>query len=291
MAEHVTELAGLSSSSHARARVRSLIVPREHGAWGMFLVPLATGAVVGLVGGGRALALPWLLLATLSIFWLRTPVESWLGTTPMRAQTADERKFVGKGILALIATSAVALAGLFWQGQNLQLLWLGLVSAKAFGTQVLLRKWSRDTRTLSQIVGAIALTATAPAAYIVVQGSLNKTAVLLWLCNWFFAVNQIQFVQLRIHSSRLQGVWTKALCARSFLVTQLVVVTGLCITWRLQRLSGLVILAFVPALARGIHWVVAPSRRLAVRRLGWTELAQALTFGVLLVAAFGLHAS
>ena len=291
MAEHVTELAGFSSSSHARTRVHALIVPREHGAWGMLLVPLATGAAVGLAAGGRASELPWLLLATLSIFWLRTPVESWLGTTPMRAQSAQERKLVGEAIAALIATSAVAFAGLFWRGQNLQLLWLGLISVKAFAAQVLLKKLGRNTRTLSQIVGAIALTATAPAAYIVVRGTLNTTAVLLWLCNWFFAVNQIQFVQLRIHSARMQGRWRKAFSARSFLITQLLVVSGLGLAWRLHVLSGLAILAFLPALMRGIYWIVSPSGPLVVRRLGWTELAHALTFGILLVTAFAVHAS
>ncbi len=36
-----------------------MVIPREHGAWGMLLVPLATGAVVALRSGvnGSALAL------------------------------------------------------------------------------------------------------------------------------------------------------------------------------------------------------------------------------------------
>ncbi len=230
--------------------------------------------------------LPWLVLATLSIFWLRTPFESWLGTSPMRAQTAEERKVVGEAIVALTATSAVALTGLFWQGQNLALLWLGLISVKAFGAQILLKKLGRNTRTLSQIVGAIALTSTAPAAYIVVKGALNATAVVLWLSNWFFAVNQIEFVQLRIHSARMRGVWQKAACAKSFLITQCLLLASLAVLWRIHMWSGLVMLAFVPALARGVYWILAPPAPLVVRRLGWTELAQALTFGVLLVTAF-----
>src|SRR5260370_6250043 len=35
-------------------RRQSLIFPREHGAWGILLVPLVTGASVGLLAGGRA---------------------------------------------------------------------------------------------------------------------------------------------------------------------------------------------------------------------------------------------
>ena len=35
-----------------RERRRALIVPLEHGAWGMLLVPLVTGGAVGLFSGG-----------------------------------------------------------------------------------------------------------------------------------------------------------------------------------------------------------------------------------------------
>src|SRR5690349_4873943 len=70
-----------------KARRRALVVPREHGAWGMLLVPLVTGAAVGLLDGGRLAPVLLLLLAVLALFWLRTPVESWLGTNGIRAQT------------------------------------------------------------------------------------------------------------------------------------------------------------------------------------------------------------
>src|ERR1035438_10794329 len=75
------------ASTH-NARHKALVIPREHGAWGMLLVPLATGAVASLrsnVNGGGTLAL--FIVAAMSLFWLRTPVESWLGASPIKAQT------------------------------------------------------------------------------------------------------------------------------------------------------------------------------------------------------------
>lgn len=286
MAEHVTELATLSSTTSSRARLRSLIVPREHGAWGMLLVPLATGAVVGLLAGGRILTLPLLVVATLAIFWMRTPVESWLGTSPLRAQSADERSSVKRAILALAAIASVALIGLFWGGQNTDLFALGVIAALVFLLQTGLKKLGRETRALAQIVGAIGLTSTAPAAYCVVFGQLDRSALLLWLCNWFFTVNQIQFVQLRIHSTRVAGVVRKLARGRAFLVTQLAVGATLLLMWRTRMLPGLVLLAFIPALLRSLVWFLRPSGALVVRRLGWTELAHNLTFGILLVIGF-----
>ena len=64
-----------------RRRARALIVPREHGAWGLLLVPLVTGAGVAFRESTHVVPAVLLLLATLALFWLRTPVESLLGTS------------------------------------------------------------------------------------------------------------------------------------------------------------------------------------------------------------------
>jgi len=289
MAEHVTELAVLSTGSQSRARLHSLTVPREHGAWGMLLVPLATGAAVGLLAGGRIWALPLLVVATIAVFWLRTPVESWLGTSPLRAQSDEEQRTVGRAISVLAVVAGVALAGLFWGGQNKELVWLGMIATAAFLVQAGLKRLARKTRMLAQIVGAIGLTSTAPAAYCVVAGHANNSVVLLWLTNWLFAVNQIQFVQLRIHSARAVDFIQKLAHGRAFLVTQSAVAVMLGVAWWTKMLPGLVLLAFVPAFVRSIAWFVKPSGPLVVRRLGWTELGHAMTFGILLVIGLYLH--
>lgn len=285
MAEHIAEFSPLS-----RARLRSLIVPREHGAWGMLLVPLASGAAVGfLAGGHHVLNLPLLVVATLAIFWMRTPVENWMGTSPMHAQSTEERALVGRATLVLAAIASMALAGLFWGGQNADLFSLGVIAALAFMLQAGLKKLGRQTRVTAQIVGAIGLTATAPAAYSVVVGHLDGPALLLWLSNWFFAINQIQFVQLRIHSARVSGVIQKLGHGRAFLITQLALAATLLLIWRGGILPGLVLLTFVPVWVRSVAWFLRPSGALVVRRLGWTELAQNLTFGILLVIGFCCH--
>ncbi len=86
-----------------RARTRALIVPRENGAWGLLLVPLFTG-----VAAGFASARIWPLLVftivELSLFWLRTPVESLIGTGSMTAHTRLERRtaFIASVFLVLV---------------------------------------------------------------------------------------------------------------------------------------------------------------------------------------------
>jgi hypothetical protein len=54
-------------------KLKAVVVPREHGAWGMLLIPLATGAVVAAGSSINSLALTLFVTATLALFWLRKP--------------------------------------------------------------------------------------------------------------------------------------------------------------------------------------------------------------------------
>ena len=121
------------------ARRHALIFPREHGAWGILLVPLVSGAAAGLLAGGRVLPLLWLTLAALALFWMRTPVESWWGTTPMRAQPGAELRLVRRAVLLLAGVAGVALAAIFWGGRNADLAWIGAAAGLSVLVQALLR--------------------------------------------------------------------------------------------------------------------------------------------------------
>ena len=182
-----------------QARRRALIVPREHGAWGMLLVPLATGAAAGWWRGGDAAGLAPLCLATLALFWLRTPVESWVGASALRARSAEELQLV-KRVAALVgAVATVAVAWLFAGGERWALLWIGAAAGVAFLAQWgLKRRW----RGAAQMVGAAGLTATGAAAYYVTAGRMDEIGWAVWAANFLFAGNQIHFVQLRIHAAQ-----------------------------------------------------------------------------------------
>ena len=283
MAYQVSQLADVPNR-----RFGSLVVPREHGAWGLLFVPLATGGAIGALAGGNGLPLIALTIAALALFWLRTPLESWLGTSLVRVQSQRERRSVGVTILILAAVAAFALAFLFWDGRNRELLLLGLIAVTAFVAQGILRKLGRHTRMLSQIVGTFGLTVTAPAAYYVVTGQLDRDAWSLWIANLLFAGNQIHFVQLQIHSAGLSGWSQKFVRGPGFLAGQVLMAAALVFAWRFHLVSGLAALAFLPLLVRGIAWFFEPQKPLAVRRLGWTELAHAAIFGIVLVAGFHL---
>jgi len=283
MVHPASQLAALPSR-----RMSSLIAPREHGAWGLLFVPLATGGALGLLSGGNGSPLMALAIAALALFWLRTPMESWLGTGLLRAQGQRERRAVGITILLLAALTSVALASLFSKGRNRGLLILGPIAVSAFLAQAVLRKLGRRTRMLSQIVGTLGLTVTAPAAYYVATGRLDRAAWALWMANLLFAGDQIHFVQLRLRSVRASGWAQKFVSGRRFFAAQMLLATALIVAWRFALLPALAALAFLPLLIRGTAWFFERQKPLMVRRLGWTELAHSVIFGIWLVAGFHL---
>jgi hypothetical protein len=265
------------------ARRRLLVFPREHGAWGLLLIPFLTGAAVGLWSGGQVLGLVPLAIAALTLFWLRTPVESWLGTSPMRAQAGEELQLVKRTVAMLAAVSLLALVWLFWGGRNRDLAWIGAGAAIAFLAQALLRKRLRQARIAAQIAGAAGLTLTAPAAFYVATGHWSSGAWILWIANFLFAQNQIHFVQLRIHAARAATTAEKVAAGRAFLAGQILLIIVMGLACGLQMFPWYGALAFLPLLYRGFAWFSRKSGPLVVRVLGWSELCYAIAFGVLLV--------
>jgi hypothetical protein len=271
-----------------RERGRALILPREHGAWGLLLVPMVTGAGVAFRESQHVVPALLLLAATLALFWLRTPVESLLGTSALRAQTADERRTVATVIAVLGAVAALALGILLWAGEN-PLLWaLGAAAGAAFVGQALLKKLGRRTRMLSEIVGTIGLTASGPAAYYVITGKFGGMAWIIWIANLIFAGDQIHYVQLRIHTARVEGFVEKLKRGWAFAAGQLLMTAALTIACLSGLIPAIASVAFSPLLFRGWFYFIQKPGPLAVRKLGWNELTHAAAFCVLFIAAFAI---
>jgi hypothetical protein len=268
-----------------QTRRRAIIVPREHGAWGLLLVPLFTGLVTGFAPERRAGASLLFTVAALSLFALRTPLESLLGIGTIRARTPSERWTALAASTCFGMLPLVCLTVLMWNGRYSDLLILGGASTSAFVLQAILRKRGRSTRMLSQMVGAIGLTCTAPAAYYIGTGRLDTRAFVLWAANWIFAGNQIHFVQLRIHAAQATTFKQKLARGKFFLVAHPVLLMVLILASRLQILPSFSIVAFIPAVIRGSQWFLQKSEPLDVKRLGWSEMKQGVAFGLLLACA------
>lgn len=276
---HLTEL----SSAPSPERLKALVVPREHGAWGILLIPLLVGGAAGMRFQGKIEPVILLLGAALSLFWLRAPVESLLGTGVMRAQPGQERRHVISAIALAAALSFFFLAVLLPEWNNLPLLPLASAVTLAFAGQAVLKKMGRSTRMAAQIVGVVGLTVTAPAAYGVATGRLDTLALGLWLATFLFSASQIYFVQLRIRGSKLAAFKDRVRQGAGFLAAEVLILAALLLAVRSGWLAAVSCVAFAPSILRGTAWYLRKPQSLNVRKLGWSEMRQSLLFGVLLV--------
>lgn len=141
---------------------------------------------------------------------------------------------------------------------------------------------------LSEIVGTVGLTASGPAAYYVITGRFGAMAWIVWIANLIFAGDQIHYVQLRIHTARIEGFRAKLKRGWAFAVGQLlmtVLVTLACLTGLIPAIASI---AFSPLLFRGWYYFIQKPSPLVVRKLGWSELTQAAAFCVIFIAAFAI---
>ncbi len=281
-------MATVVTGFHAQqpSRLQSFVIPREHGAWGILLIPLVTGACIGFRPGRGALPLILFSVAALSLFCLRTPVEAWLGASALRPATGAERRVVFFSILGYAGLAILATGWLLLEVRAVGLVFLGVAAGLAVGLQAGFKRLGRPARMAAQWVGAIGLTSTAAGGYYVATGGLGPLAFILWAVNWLFAVNQIHFVQVRIHGARAPGFREKSALGAGFLANEAVTALILLAAWRAELLPGLAALAFVPVLVRGLCWFLEGEKPLVIQHLGFTELAHALAFGALFILGF-----
>ena len=270
------------------ARLRQMVFPREHGAWGLLLVPLVVGAAGGALRAGRdATSLLAYTVAAIAIFLLRTPARTALGLALVHAR-ASERRHV---LLSAAGYAAIAIAAgalLLARVPLLPLLVLTAVAAISVAAEELLMLGGRPWHLWAHSAGAIGLTSTAAGAYFALTGRLDAIALTLWGFNFLFALNQLHFVHLRLQAVRAANVAEKLALGQNFVIVMATCALPMALAvWR-GWAPPVMLLAFVPAgLARTL-WFVSPPKPLRIHQVGLRELAHNLVFAGLLVAALAV---
>lgn len=264
-----------------------LLVPREHGSWGLWLLPLISGAVVGWSTRSldSAAAIAWFILAAGSAFLVHQPLQAWLGRAALKAHSTEEKRIALAATLVFLALSGLSLIALSLLGRSLMLV-LAVFTGACFAANVLMEATkTRSLRAAAQTVGALGLTSTAAGAYYAVAGTIGSRAVLLWLASWLFAATQIAYVQLRLRTASARSRAEKFRAGWKVCLLHLALPLIAAVAAMSGTVSWLLALAFVPAAVRFVLWAFSSPTRIRVHRLGFIELAHNLVFAALLVVA------
>jgi uncharacterized membrane protein len=263
-----------------------LLVPREHGTWGLLLFPLISGAIVGYNASPNASlkAAFWFLLTALSAFLIYQPLESLLGFSLIKARSQRQQRIAIISVIALAVSATAGVLELINLHRGL-ILGFGLAALACFCVRLLLGN-SRTMRVPRQLIGALGLSSTAAGAYYAATGRIDRTSILLWLASWLFAAGQIEYVHLRISTAQVRSRRQKLRISLSVCFLHLLMIGALVAAAFAGLAPTLLALAFVPSIIRLVVWLARPWRPLGVHILGVSELLQGLLFNVLLISAF-----
>jgi hypothetical protein len=263
-----------------------LLVPREHGTWGLWLFPLISGAVVGYGTSPDALVKSdlWFLLTALSAFLIYQPLESLLGLSLIKARSQRQQRIAILWVISLAVAVAVGVLELIHLQRSL-VLSFGLAALGCFGVRMLLGG-SRPMRVPRQLIGALGLSSTAAGAYYAATGRIDRIGLLLWLASWLFAVGQIEYVHLRLRTAQVRSRRQKVRSSLAVCFVHLLMLGAATTAAFAGLVPLLLVLAFVPSVIRLAVWVASPWRPLGIHILGVSELLQGLLFNLLLVGAF-----
>lgn len=275
----------LTQSGPVRHFPKHIALPQQHGAWALWLGPLAVGiGAAGSIGPG----LFWLTLANLGIFLSLQPLTVLVKVLSGRKNRTNLRPALTwlclYGFLCLAGA-----AGLWWLGHG-RVLWLGLAALPVLAWQLrLVARRKERGQQAAETAGAIMLALAAPAA-IWVGGGDFRTGVLLWLLCALQAGAAIVSVYNRLAYRRMTGIpdWDERvrLSYRSNLFhgVNLGFALGLAVTgWISWPAAAAFALMLAEAVDGGLLRPPVGARPAAI---GIRQTIATAVFSILLIAAF-----
>jgi archaellum biogenesis protein FlaJ (TadC family) len=264
----------------------SIPLPKEHGSWAMFAVPLIIGFAVAAQWQWRAI---WLIGAALGLFLVRFPIDTLIKTR--KRPTTDRAKLIR---WAIVYGSIAAVCG-GWLIVFVQLYWLiplGVLSAALLIYHWWLVERRREMSARGELAGIFGLALGAPLAYYVSTSVLNGTALGLWVVTALYFGGTVFYIKLKVRQQPKEPapdrVSERLVKAKACLTYQSVVLTLVILLVAFQRLPALVVLAFVPMTVKVLygatHW--QDRKSLSLPRLGVIEVIHSAMFAMLITAAF-----
>jgi hypothetical protein len=250
----------------------------------MLLVPWAIGCAVARRLAGQDLLL---LVAMLMFFLAHTQLLTWLR---LRLVAASDPGALGRArglVLLLAGAGGVAILPLLTLDRLTALLALGAIAAALVVASMYLVYRRLDHGLAGQVLAPAGLALSAPAAYSVARGALDRTAVALWAVNVLFFLGAVFYVRLKIDAlKRTASLVTPAARLRFAAPTlgiDLAILAAVPIALGFGSLSAWAVLAFVPTAAQTLAGVARLDRPARLKRVGILATAHSILFALLLI--------
>ncbi len=256
------------------------MLPKEHGAWGMVMLP----AVAGLAVAGFGSAAGWLALAMVFFaYLLRAPLEA---LAKGRREASTWRWLAGYG-----AVTGLAAAGLVFGFDRLAWLTAAVWVLPAALVTVLFAALKRNRDVVNELAGAVALPVGGAVVYAAGRDVCDATALGLWLSFALYNALSVPYVRTWVMARRAQKneTYRVAETAARRWAWQGLGLTMALVAGQVYHGcgSGWLLVGWLPAWARvplGLR--LAGQREVPIKTLGWIEMACATAFSVVVAVVY-----
>ena len=266
-----------------RTSTRAIMLPREHGAWAMFAVPL----LVGLGAGGT-----WnanLLLLTLTVFGfflLRYPLM-----LTIKSRAPDARRDALRWSAIYATLTAISGTWLLLASQLWLLIPIGALGLATLAIYLLLAARRAEMSTAGEWLGIAGLALGAPAAYLVATGSLDETALALYLLNVLYFGGTVFYIKFKVREQPrtvepVASFRARLWAGRVTLAYHTMVLLVVALLATIGVLPALAAAAFLLPMCKVVRGVFTRPARLNIPRLGLIELAITAAFAFIVLAAY-----
>lgn len=263
------------------------IIPREHGAWAIFLVPFLTGALIREKPGLPTLLL---LICIISLYLLRGCVELYFSKQykeKERIQNFNSFYFYTFSIslMFIITTTLLIFYFQFWN-----LLFLGILAFFLFSLYYLFLFSKQNSRINQELIVLFGLTLTAPAAYYVTTGKWDKTILLLWILNIIFFQLGLLYVHNKIALHKKQklivNLWNKLLFSKILIGSWCISVITLYYIIYANLVRPVYFILLLPITIHIFAGTFLNKKKLNIRRMGYLQVGQGISFLIILIYLF-----
>jgi hypothetical protein len=264
-------------------RLGRVPLPREHGAWAMFIVPLWVG--IGTAGVLNAYVILFALTA-FGFFLLRYPLMLALKNRAPQARADALRWSAVYGTITFIGGAVLFVTSQLWL-----LIPLGTLGMASLAVYLWHAAHRAEMTTAGEWIGIAGLALGAPGAYLVATGTLNMTALALYWLNLLYFGGTVFYIRFKVREQPRvvspSASWGACLWAGRVTVlyhTMAMIVVALFAM--IGFVPALAPIAFVPAMCKAIGGVVTRPARLNVRRLGFMEVGFTTVYAFIVLLAY-----
>jgi len=263
-------------------------IPKEHGSWAMFMVPLLLGFIIASTWQWSSLVL---IVAALGFFLVRYPLALLVKTRNRKRTNSDKAHLwrwtlIYGGLTVLSGAWLVLVRQLWW------LIPLAIFGGLLLGFHLWLVSRRQEMSVVGELAGIVGLALGAPMAYYTATGQLDNTAAVLWLVNALYFGGTVFYIKLKVRQQPRQPApphfSERLVKAKACLTYQTIALSLVILLVTLQYAPLLAPLALLPATVKVVWgaWQWQDKTSLSLMRLGLIETFHAIAFAVLMVIVF-----